>query len=256
MAKKRKKGSARGFPKFIVLQFHKMKIDWYIVYSKRIDKIKLFNMGKKWSNASDNEKYALFESVFQELKRYYEKGIRTLIILANNYPKVVESFQDHLYTHHKWIFNPSLDSHTLQHKTLLTPTDEFNSLELYFLEEEAENQIISALNNEFDSLITILEEYLRSENGVVGVTLKEIENILLPKKKHRKTWAEYLLINETFLEDSPNRIKNRIHRIIQIAENKDVKVRILLNETPASERLDQLGGAACFLKIDPRFEQI
>jgi stalled ribosome rescue protein Dom34 len=75
-------------------------------------------------------------------------------------------------------------------------------------------------------------------------SLNEIEKRILGPRKSGRHIHEYLILTDKYLSDS--REKNRIHRLMQIATNRNVKTRIVDVESTAGRRLTQLGGMVCF----------
>jgi stalled ribosome rescue protein Dom34 len=71
-------------------------------------------------------------------------------------------------------------------------------------------------------------------------SLEEIETIILNTSKTTKTKPEHLILTNKHLQTTHK--KNRLQRLIQIAQNKKIKTRIVNAETPAGKRLAQLGG--------------
>jgi stalled ribosome rescue protein Dom34 len=80
----------------------------------------------------------------------------------------------------------------------------------------------------------------------VFFSLEEAENLILKRYKPGRPKPEYLLLTDKYLADTHQ--KNRLHRLMQIAANKQVKTRIVNAESPAGLRLTQLGGIVCIAK--------
>jgi stalled ribosome rescue protein Dom34 len=76
------------------------------------------------------------------------------------------------------------------------------------------------------------------------VGLPEIESFIYNLQSPNQIQPEYILITETYLKKSP--FKNRVHRLIQIAENRRIKTRIVSTESTAFDRVQQFGGIICF----------
>ena len=58
---------------------------------------------------------------------------------------------------------------------------------------------------------------------------------------------EYLLLSNKYLTDSKQ--KNRIHRLLQIAKNNNVKTNVVKEGTPAGNRINQFGGIVFFSEL-------
>jgi stalled ribosome rescue protein Dom34 len=52
------------------------------------------------------------------------------------------------------------------------------------------------------------------------------------------------MLTDKYLADSED--KSRIHRLLQISQNRKVKTRIVNVETPAGKRISQFGGVIFF----------
>jgi len=55
---------------------------------------------------------------------------------------------------------------------------------------------------------------------------------------------KYLLLTDKYLAEAED--KNRIHRLLQISNNRKVKTRIVKAETAAGKRISQFGGVVFF----------
>jgi stalled ribosome rescue protein Dom34 len=105
-------------------------------------------------------------------------------------------------------------------------------------------------SEETGGLLDLLEKRLNtsSRENTVLFSLEEAENLILysPKTSTRK--PEYLILTEKYL--AGNRQKNRLHRLLQIASNKKIKTKVVDSESPAGQRVAQLGGFVCLAKSD------
>jgi stalled ribosome rescue protein Dom34 len=86
------------------------------------------------------------------------------------------------------------------------------------------------------------------KNNLVAFSLEEAESLILKRQKPGRSKPEYLLLTDSYLVG--NREKNRLHRLMQIAQNKNVKTRIIKAKSPAGERLTQLGGLVCLAQLE------
>jgi stalled ribosome rescue protein Dom34 len=95
-----------------------------------------------------------------------------------------------------------------------------------------------------------LEKRLNTSNNknLVLFSLEEAENLILKRHKPGRPKPEYLMLTDRYLSD--NREKSRLHRLIQIATNRNVKTRIANAESPAGIRLTQLGGLICLAQLE------
>ena len=79
--------------------------------------------------------------------------------------------------------------------------------------------------------------------------LEEIENIIFEGGKKDNSAAEkleFVIITESFIDKQ--KYKSRIHRLLQIAQNKELKTKIIPKESPVAVKFAQLGGIVAFKK--------
>jgi stalled ribosome rescue protein Dom34 len=77
-------------------------------------------------------------------------------------------------------------------------------------------------------------------------SLEDTENAIFSPQTVGKPAPEYLLLTNSYLQSS--RQKNRVHRLMQIAQNKQIKTRVVTEDSAAGARINQLGGIICLLK--------
>jgi stalled ribosome rescue protein Dom34 len=77
-------------------------------------------------------------------------------------------------------------------------------------------------------------------------SLEEAEGVIYSQEISGKAKPEYLLLTDSYLAGDKRKV--RLNRLLQIAQNKKIKTRIVNKESPAGIRLNQLGGLVCLLK--------
>jgi stalled ribosome rescue protein Dom34 len=105
-------------------------------------------------------------------------------------------------------------------------------------------------SEEADGIVEVLEKHLyRSGDGaVVLYSLKEIEDTIYDRNTKVDFGNAYLLLTDQYLAGSKS--KSRIHRLMQISQNKKVKTRIVNVETAAGNRISQFGGIVFFSTLE------
>jgi stalled ribosome rescue protein Dom34 len=100
---------------------------------------------------------------------------------------------------------------------------------------------------ETENLLDLLEKRLNTSDNKYAVlfSLEEAEGIILKHQQPSEPEPEYLLLTDTYLANT--RQKNRLHRLMQIAANRNVKTRIVNSESQAGKRITQLGGLVCLV---------
>jgi stalled ribosome rescue protein Dom34 len=199
-----------------------------------------------WLTGTRNDPKALYsfhESIVNALRPVLKEGVRSIVLASRTRTNHAQEFIDHVHAHHAWlvqgsnkaIFSEATGSaSTLREVTVLARTPMFQRL------------IRETWSMETDNLVKTLEKRLNASNqdAVVLFSLVEIEDLILGPPNISRPKPEYLMLTDKYLSHS--REKNRIHRLIQIAMNRNIKTRIVNAESPAGLRLTQLGGMVCF----------
>lgn len=237
---KPKRGHKRGYPVAILLGLEENRADLWKVFSNVVKHEKTLQL-----DGARNDLKALYnfhESIINALRPTLKEGVRSIILASsakNNYAK---NFIDHVQSHHAWLAQgPNKASFseikgsagTLSKVTTLTRNPAFRQM------------ICETTSEETETLIDLLEKRLNASNqdALVLYSFEEIEDIIFGSWKPGKPKPEYLILTDKYLSDS--REKNRLHRLMQIAANRNVKTRIVNNKSPAGLRLAQLGGIIC-----------
>jgi stalled ribosome rescue protein Dom34 len=189
--------------------------------------------------------YNFHEAIVNALRPTLKEGVRSIIIASSQKTSYSQEFLSHLKGHHAWLFSGTNKATINQIAgSATTPTQVSNltsSLEFKQLIDDTTLQ-------ETENLREILEKRLNTDDQMVLFSLEEAENAIFSTELPGKPKPEYLLLTNSYLEG--NRRKNRVHRLMQIAQNKRVKTRIVNSESPAGVRLNQLGGLVCLLRTD------
>ena len=204
-----------------------------------------FRLELEGKRADEKVVYNFHESVVDALKPALKEGVRTIVVIAPARTSYAKDFMEHVRKHHRYLIqskNPNranfaelVGSADDQIKVAeLAKTKEFTDLIAETTSEEA-NQVVGSLDKHL---------YGNDKNSVVLYSLKEIEDAVYSQEKRSESGTEYLLLTDKYLVDSKQ--KNRIHRLLQIAKNKNVKTRIISAETAAGTRISQFGGIVFF----------
>jgi stalled ribosome rescue protein Dom34 len=227
----------RGYPVAILLGLEENQGDLWKIYSNVAKHEKTLQIcGER------NDPKALYnfhEAIINALRPTLKEGVKSVILASPAKSNYAKNFINHVQSHHSWLtqgpnkaalseITGSAD--TLPNVTALTRNPAFH-------------QIISeTTSEETETLIDLLEKRLNTPNQdtLVLYSLKEIENLIFSPRKPSKPKPEHLILTDKYLSNS--RQKNRLHRLMQIAQNRNVKTRIVNAESPAGIRIAQLGG--------------
>jgi stalled ribosome rescue protein Dom34 len=187
--------------------------------------------------------YSFHESIINGLRPVFKEGVKSIVVASPPKTNYGIEFQNHIKAHHSWLthgpskaFFSSLmgSASTSSEVAALSKTTVFKQLVSETTAEETED------------LLEILNKRLSSENILVFFSLEEAENLIISQQTEAKLKPEFLLLTDNYLSSS--RQKSRIHRILQIAKNRQVKTRIISAESTAGKRIAQLGGIVCLAK--------
>jgi stalled ribosome rescue protein Dom34 len=99
-----------------------------------------------------------------------------------------------------------------------------------------------------DRNVGTLEKWLGNEEGeIVLYSLKEVEDLVYGGWANGKVKPEHLMLTNRYMSNV--KVRNRVNRLLQIANNNNVKTVIVDADTPAGNRLTQLGGLVCLARF-------
>jgi stalled ribosome rescue protein Dom34 len=241
---KHKRGYRRGYPVAILAGLEDDRAVLWKVFSNVVKPEKTV-----WLDGTRNDSKAVYnfhESIVNAVRPTLKEGVRSVMVASPARTNYAEKFIDHIHGHHAWLVqgrNKATFSEitepagTLPEVAALTKTPTFRRL------------ISETTSEETEDLIDMLEKHLNSPNQdkVALYSLLEIEDLILGPQKSSRLTVEYIMLTDEYLSSS--REKNRIHRLMQIAANRNVKTRIIDAESTAGLRLNQLGGMVCLAQL-------
>jgi stalled ribosome rescue protein Dom34 len=187
--------------------------------------------------------YSFHEAIVNALRPTLKEGVKSIIIASPQKTSYNQDFMTHVKGHHAWLFSGAnkatfklITGSAVTHAQVssITSSGEFKQSISDSTLEEAEN------------LRELLEKRLNMADQLVLFSLEEAENAIYGSETPGKPKPEYLLLTDKYLASEKRR--GRLNRLMQIAQNKQIKTRIVNAESPAGAPLNQLGGLVCLLK--------
>jgi len=183
--------------------------------------------------------YNFHEAIINTLRPTLKEGVRSVVLASPAKSSYGKSFIAHVQLHHAWLAQGSSkvsfseitgSAYTSPKVASLVKSTEFRRALSETTLEEAE------------VLVELLEKRLNapSKDALVLYSLREIEELIYSAWKQGKPKPEYLLLTDAYLAHS--HAKNRLQRLMQIATNKNVKVKTLDGKSAAGVRVAQFGG--------------
>lgn len=193
--------------------------------------------------------YNFRESVMDKLRPLLREGVRSIIITAPMKTNYAKDFLDHIRKHHQWLFQENSSNNTTFGELVGSATQLHEVSELVKT-KQFRNLLSETTSEDADHIIDTLEKRLNETDGdsVILYSIKDIEELVNSQLEHSKIKPEYIILTNKYLTDTKE--KNRVHRLLQISKNKNIKTRIVKVETKAGVRLSQLGGLVCFTKTN------
>jgi stalled ribosome rescue protein Dom34 len=199
------------------------------------------------STSNQKMPYNFHEEIINAIRSTLKEGVRSIILLASPRSSYTREFLNHIHEHHKWLNKgPS----RVAISEIVDPASTPPQLLALAQTEKLRKIVSDTTSEETENLIEILEKRLviNDKKNSVLFSIEEIEDSILKRHKPSRPKPEYLMLTDRYLGERHD--KNRLHRLMQIATNKKVKTRIIDAESPAGNRLTQLGGIVCLAKIN------
>jgi stalled ribosome rescue protein Dom34 len=187
--------------------------------------------------------YSFHEAIINALRPTLKEGVKSIIIASPQKTSYSQDFLSHVKGHHAWLFSGAnkatftqITGSAITHAqvTALASSTEFKQ------------SISDTTLAETENIREVLEKRLNTADQLVLFSLEEAEDAIYSPDVPGKPKPEYLLLTDNYL--ARDRRKGRLNRLMQIAQNKKIKTRIVNGESPAGARLNQLGGLVCLLK--------
>jgi len=248
MAKKRKKRAKRGYPIAILIGLHDNDAVFWRIFSETIRLHFKINRGRKRRNQNKKQLYHFHEEIINTLRPIIKEGIRSVILLSPPKEEYSDEFLNHVNKHHSWLLKKG-DKQVVFSKIIGNQAK--TQKDVYYLKtQEYFKDIVDETSNQEGLLI--LEELTELINknekfSKILYTWREIDHELrLIMKNPNLTKPNYITLTEEYLKNPKNR--NKIHRILQIAKNLEIKTKIVSIESEAGAIVDKFGGLVCYFK--------
>ena len=239
----RKRRYRRGYPLAVLVGFAEDHALLWRIFSrvaKPSPKLEL-----KGRRIAEKNLYNFHETVIDALKPILREGVKSIVVAGPARTTYTADFMNHVQKHHKYLTQSKSKNRANFAEIVGSANSRIQVAELVKT-KQFKKLIAETTSEEADQIVNMLEQNLYSagDNAVVLYSLREIEDLIYDRNKKGTFENTYLLLTNKFLANS--RSKNRIHRLLQISQNKKVKTRIIDAETEAGSRITQFGGIIFF----------
>lgn len=240
-------GYKRGYPVAVLVGLEESSAVLWQVFSnvvKPYASVKLEGRRK-----DEGALYSFHESIVNVIRPVLNEGVRSIVIAAPAKTSFASQFLEHVRRHHAYLVQGN-GPHATSFRELTGSACQIHEVANLVKTETFHELIGQSTSEEADCLVETLEKRLNAvDDGAVAVfSLEEAEDLIYSQWKRGSLRPDYLMLTDRYLADSKD--KNRIHRLLQISKNKNVKTRIVSAETSAGKRLSQLGGLVCLAKSE------
>ncbi|MDR0797178.1 MAG: hypothetical protein LBE70_00445, partial [Nitrososphaerota archaeon] len=177
------------------------------------------------------------EDIINKLRPILKEGVKSILVASPQKTSFNQDFLNHIKGHHQWLFQgvnkatfKQLTGSAVTHAQVSSITGS----------EEFKLSINNSTFEEAENLRELLEKRLNTNDNLVLFSLEEAEDTIYNHKTQGTPKPEYLLLTDNYLAGEKR--KTRLNRLMQIAQNKKIKTRVVNKESPAGARLNQFGG--------------
>jgi len=247
-----KRKPKRGFLTALLIGFDEKEIHAWKVYSHSLRFYKTIRLTRKWKYLDEKQIYHSLEELVNLIRIVIKEGVKSILLagpLKTDYSTI---FLDHINKHHQWLVRTK-GYDRVSFGEIVGTANTLDSANYLISQEKSLNIISETKSDEINLLVKQLNKIINigDPNRILLYNLEEIESLIYGRGKKDKSAAEkldFLIVTENFINN--HRSKHRIHRLIQIANNKGIITKTISIENPAVDRFDQFGGILAFKKIN------
>ena len=187
--------------------------------------------------------YNFHETIVNALRPKLKEGVQSVIVASPPRTSYAQDLYNHILSHHSWL---TQGANKITISLIVGSASTPPQISALTIKPEFKKLIQENASQETENLLEILEKKLNKADNLVFFSLEEAENYIFNPQPQGKPQPEYLLLTDKYLASAHQ--KNRLHRLMQVAQNKKVKTRVINAESNAGARLTQLGGIVCLAK--------
>jgi stalled ribosome rescue protein Dom34 len=190
--------------------------------------------------------YSFHEAIVDALRPVLKEGVKSIVVAAPMKTDFAHVFLDHVRKHDAWLVQTK-GSNSATFGVLVGSASELHEVADLVTTKAFKDLITSTTSADADRIVDTLEKWLSNEDGArVLYSLREVEDLVYGQWTIGKVRPEHLMLTNEYLLKCKER--NRVNRLLQISNNKNVKTVIVDADTPAGNRLTQLGGLVCLAR--------
>ena len=238
----------RGFLVALLIGFDEKQVLSWKVYSQSLRPYRTIKFMRKWKYLDEKQKYNIFENVVDLIRPVIKEGLKSILIASEEKINISDAFLEHVNKHHRWLIK---GYNRVSFGKIIGVADSLKSAESLISNEDSLNTIEEILSDELTQLSDKLKMLINigDPKELLLYNLEAIESVVFEGGKKDRSTAdklEFIIFTEKFIERQKH--KSRIHRLLQIAQNKGIKTKIIPKDHPEGNNFTQLGGIVAFKK--------
>jgi stalled ribosome rescue protein Dom34 len=246
MSPKKKKRVKRGHSVGILIGFDEETAVFWKIFSEIVRKNIVIKRGRKRKNQDIKQLYHFNEEIVNGLRSFIKEGEKSVLLVSPSKKEYSKEFLSHVNKHHSWLLKKGPNVIALSE--LVGSAKTIEEVANLVSQEEFKESVDDTSNREVMMILDELDKSINipGKDTKILYTIKEIEKEIIKKWKPNEVKPNYVILTDEYLDDP--RKKNRLHRILQIAKNNDIKTKIVNAESEAGSKVTSFGGLICFTR--------
>jgi stalled ribosome rescue protein Dom34 len=231
----------RGYPVAVLTGIEQTQAAIWKIYSQVAKPEAVIHL--EGTRSDHKTLYSFHEAIINTLRPALKEGVKSIIIVAPQKTSYSQGFLNHIKGHHQWLFQGESKAAFKQITGSAVTHAQVSSITS---SEKFKHSISDSTLEQAETLRELVEKRLNVADRLVLFSLEEAENAIYSFETPGVPKPEYLLLTDNYLATDKRKV--RLNRLMQIAQNKKIKTRVVNKESTAGARLNQLGGLVCLLK--------
>lgn len=240
----RKRGYRRGYAVAVLIGLEENRAVLWRVFSNVVKPHVTLRLNGVRSEGK--ALYGFHEAIVDALRPPLKEGVKSIVVAAPMKTDFAHVFLDHVRKHDGWLVQAKGPNSATFAMLVGSAGEVYEVADL--VKTKAFQDLISKTTSAgADRIVDTLEKWLGNEDSaIVLYSLKEVEDLIYGGWASGKVKPEQLMLTNEYISNI--KVRNRINRLLQIANNKNVKTVVVDADTPAGNRLTQLGGLVCLAR--------
>jgi stalled ribosome rescue protein Dom34 len=191
--------------------------------------------------------YNFHEAIVDALRPALKEGVKSIVVAAPMKTGYTSVFLDHVRKHDAWLVQAK-GPNSVAFGNLAGSAGELHEVTDLVKTKRFRDMMSETTSAGADRTVDTLEKWLSelADDAKVLYSLEEAEDLVYGQWTSGGVRPECVMLTNEYLTNHKER--NRVNRLLQISNNKNVKTVIVEADTPAGIRLTQFGGFVCLAR--------